>query len=282
MAAKKRGLGRGLDSLFTDNSPEGTKGSSVSLPIGDIEPNRAQPRRFFDEEALTQLSESIAENGILQPLLVRPMTDGSYQLVAGERRWRAARRAGLTEVPVLIRALTDEEVAAMTLVENLQREDLNPVEEAKGIDKLMNDYGYTQEQTAEKLGKSRPAITNSLRLLALPSEVLEYVRDGLISAGHARALLSLQGEETIRKIAEHIIAKGLSVRETEKLVKKLTKPDVERQPKQRDIFFDEVELALSDCLGRKARIIEGKKGGKLEIEFFDKEDLKKIAKLFED
>lgn len=286
MAAKKGGLGQGLDALFNTNSAEELSSSGkVTLKITDIEPNRNQPRKVFDEAALTELSESIAQNGILQPLLVRPMADGSYQIVAGERRWRAARKAGLTEVPVYIRALSDEEVAAMTLVENLQRQDLNPIEEAQGISRLMEEYGYTQEQTAQRIGKSRSAVANALRLLALPADVLEYVRDGLISAGHARALLSLENEDLIRHMANEVIAKGYSVRETERLVKKLTKrveiPE-EKPTMKRDSFFDEVELSLSAATGRKVKVKGDEKGGSLEIEFYSLEDLKGLAALFDE
>lgn len=286
MAAKKGGLGQGLDALFNTNSAEELSSSGkVTLKITDIEPNRNQPRKVFDEAALTELSESIAQNGILQPLLVRPMADGSYQIVAGERRWRAARKAGLTEVPVYIRALSDEEVAAMTLVENLQRQDLNPIEEAQGISRLMEEYGYTQEQTAQRIGKSRSAVANALRLLALPADVLEYVRDGLISAGHARALLSLENEDLIRHMANEVIAKGYSVRETERLVKKLTKrvetPE-EKPTTKRDSFFDEVELSLSAATGRKVKVKGDEKGGSLEIEFYSLEDLKGLAALFDE
>lgn len=286
MAAKKGGLGQGLDALFNTNSAEELSSSGkVTLKITDIEPNRNQPRKVFDEAALTELSESIAQNGILQPLLVRPMADGSYQIVAGERRWRAARKAGLTEVPVYIRALSDEEVAAMTLVENLQRQDLNPIEEAQGISRLMEEYGYTQEQTAQRIGKSRSAVANALRLLALPADVLEYVRDGLIPAGHARALLSLENEDLIRHMANEVIAKGYSVRETERLVKKLTKrveiPE-EKPTTKRDSFFDEVELSLSAATGRKVKVKGDEKGGSLEIEFYSLEDLKGLAALFDE
>lgn len=286
MAAKKGGLGQGLDALFNTNSAEELSSSGkVTLKITDIEPNRNQPRKVFDEAALTELSESIAQNGILQPLLVRPMADGSYQIVAGERRWRAARKAGLTEVPVYIRALSDEEVAAMTLVENLQRQDLNPIEEAQGISRLMEEYGYTQEQTAQRIGKSRSAVANALRLLALPADVLEYVRDGLISAGHARALLSLENEDLIRHMANEVIAKGYSVREAERLVKKLTKrveiPE-EKPTTKRDSFFDEVELSLSAATGRKVKVKGDEKGGSLEIEFYSLEDLKGLAALFDE
>lgn len=286
MAAKKGGLGQGLDALFNTNSAEELSSSGkVTLKITDIEPNRNQPRKVFDEAALTELSESIAQNGILQPLLVRPMADGSYQIVAGERRWRAARKAGLTEVPVYIRALSDEEVAAMTLVENLQRQDLNPIEEAQGISRLMEEYGYTQEQTAQRIGKSRSAVANAIRLLALPADVLEYVRDGLISAGHARALLSLENEDLIRHMANEVIAKGYSVREAERLVKKLTKrveiPE-EKPTTKRDSFFDEVELSLSAATGRKVKVKGDEKGGSLEIEFYSLEDLKGLAALFDE
>lgn len=282
MAAKKGGLGKGFDSLFLDNSSDVlSEGGSVMLPIGDIEPDRGQPRTKFTEEALSELEASIREFGVLQPLLVRPMSDGSYKIVAGERRWRAARRAELTEVPVIIKSLTDAEAAAIALIENLQREDLNPIEEAAGIKKLIEEYGYTQEEASEKLSKSRPAITNSLRLLSLPKDVLKLVEDGVISAGHARALLGLDDEQQISDISKEIVEKQLSVRQTEQLVKALKKPKKAVQPKKaRDKFYDEVELALSGVLARKVVVSNSGKGGKLEIEFFDQDDLQKIAKLF--
>ncbi|MBR3767065.1 MAG: ParB/RepB/Spo0J family partition protein [Clostridia bacterium] len=282
MAAKKGGLGKGFDSLFLDNSSDAlSEGGSVLLPIGDIEPDRGQPRTKFSEEALAELEASIREFGILQPLLVRPMSDGSYRIVAGERRYRAARRAGLNEVPVIIKSLTDTEAAAIALIENLQREDLNPIEEAAGIKKLIEEYGLTQEEASEKLSKSRPAITNALRLLALPQDVLKMVEDGLLSAGHARALLGLDDEEQISDIAKEIVEKQLSVRQTEQLVKQLRKPKKEAKPKKaREKFYDEVELALSEVLARKVVVSNSGKGGKIEIEFFDAEDLQKIALLF--
>lgn len=282
MAAKKGGLGKGFDSLFLDNSSDVlSEGGSVMLPIGDIEPDRGQPRTKFTEEALSELEASIREFGVLQPLLVRPMSDGSYKIVAGERRWRAARRAELTEVPVIIKSLTDSEAAAIALIENLQREDLNPIEEAFGIQKLIEEYGFTQEEAATKLSKSRPAITNALRLLALPKDVLKSVEDGLLSAGHARALLGLEDEEQISDIAREIVEKQLSVRQTEQLVKALKKPKKNTvKQKTRDKFYDEVELALSQTLARKVVVSNSGKGGKLEIEFFDSDDLQKIAKLF--
>lgn len=288
MPPKKGGLFRGLDSLMVDNSVEELDDvkNVVSLKINDIEPNKNQPRRIFDEAALTELSESIREHGVLQPLIVRPLVDGTYQLVAGERRWRASRLAGLTEVPVIVRAFTDAEVAVIALIENLQREDLNPIEEAEGIGRLMNEYNFTQEQAAEKLGKSRSALANALRLLSLPEKVRSLVADDFLSAGHARALLSLKEESLIEEAAEQVISKKLSVRETEKLVKQLLSADnKEKTPKKRDTFFSEVELSLSDALGRKVVVKESggnKSGGKLEFEFFDKDDLTKLAKLFEE
>lgn len=284
MASKKGGLGKGFDSLFLDNSSDAlSEGGSVMLPISDIEPDRGQPRTKFSEEALAELEASIREFGILQPLLVRPMSDGSYKIVAGERRYRAARRAELKEVPVIIKSLTDAEAAAIALIENLQREDLNPIEEAAGIRKLIEEYGLTQEETAERLSKSRPAIANALRLLSLPKDVAKMVEDGLLSAGHARALLGLGNEEEISDIAKEIVEKQLSVRQTEQLVKALKKPKkAEKVKKSRDKFYDEVELALAGVLARKVVVSSSGKGGKIEIEFFDKDDLQKIAKLFSD
>lgn len=286
MPPKKGGLGKGIDYLFTDNAIEELDENKniITLRLRDIEPNKNQPRRVFDDEALSELSESIREHGVLQPLIVRPLPDGSYQLVAGERRWRASRLAGLNEVPVIVRALTDSEVAVIALIENLQREDLNPIEEAEGIARLIETYGFTQEQAAEKLGKSRPALANTLRLMSLPEKVRELVSDDFLSAGHARTLLGLDDKSKIEELADEIVAKKMSVRETEKIVKQMNaaadkKP---KAPKTRDKFFSEVELSLSDALGRKVTVKEASKGGKLEFEFFDKEDLEKLAKLFED
>ncbi len=284
MAVKKGGLGKGFDSLFLDNSSDAlSDGGSVMLSISEIEPDRGQPRTKFTEEALAELEASIREFGVLQPLLVRPMSDGSYKIVAGERRYRASRRAGLTEVPVIIKSLTDAEAAAIALIENLQREDLNPIEEAAGIRKLIEEYGYTQEEAAEKLSKSRPAIANALRLLALPKDVAKMVEEGLLSAGHARALLGLDDEQMISDTATEIVEKQLSVRQTEQLVKALKKPAKEKTAKKaRDKFYDEVELSLSDVLARKVTVSNSGKGGKIEIEFFDADDLQKLAKLFQE
>lgn len=278
MAAKKGGLGRGLDSLFADNSVEEINSSVNKLRIMEIEPNHDQPRKDFDEKALSELAESIEQHGVLQPLVVRPLTNGGYQLVAGERRWRAARIAGLTEVPVVIKELTEEEVIEIAMIENLQREDLNPLEEALGYRYMMDELRITQEQAAEKVGKSRPAVANALRLLKLPDEVREMVKNNLLSPGHARALLGFDNDELIIQTAKRIVKEDLSVREVESLVKKSKKaPKIPKQQK-RDKFFSEVELALIDNLGRKVKIKESKQdAGVLEIEFFDKDDLESLA-----
>lgn len=278
MAKKLGGLGRGLDSLFADNSVDELNPSVNKLRIMEIEPNRDQPRKDFDEKSLSELAESIEQHGVLQPLVVRPLTSGGYQLVAGERRWRAARIAGLTEVPVVIKELTDEEVIEIAMIENLQREDLNPLEEALGYRYMMDELNITQEQAAEKVGKSRPAVANAIRLLRLPDEVQEMVKNNLISPGHARALLGFESQELIIQTAKRIVKEDLSVREVETLVKNSQKtPKVPKQQK-RDKFFSEVELALVENLGRKVKIKESKKGaGVLEIEFFDKDDLESLA-----
>ena len=278
MAKKLGGLGRGLDSLFADNSVEEINPSVNKLRIMEIEPNHDQPRKDFDEKNLSELAESIEQHGVLQPLVVRPLANGSYQLVAGERRWRAARIAGLTEVPVVIKELTDEEVIEIAMIENLQREDLNPLEEALGYRYMMDELNITQEQAAEKVGKSRPAVANALRLLKLPNEIQDVVKNNLISPGHARALLGFDSEDMIVQTAKMIIKEDLSVREVENLVKKSKKiPKVAKQQK-RDKFFSEVEIALVENLGRKVKIKEAKQdAGVLEIEFFDKDDLEGLA-----
>lgn len=278
MAKKKGGLGRGIESLFIDNSVEENDSSVNKLRIMEIEPNRNQPRKDFDEKALSELAESIEQHGVLQPLVVRPLTNGNYQLVAGERRWRAARIAGLSEVPVIIKELTDEEVIEIAMIENLQREDLNPLEEALGYRYMMDELKITQEQAAEKVGKSRPAVANALRLLKLPDEIQNMVKNNLISPGHARALLGFDSEDMMLQTAKMIVKEDLSVRDVETLVKKSKK--VLKLPKQqvRDKFFSEVELALVENLCRKVKIKEAKQdAGVLEIEFFDKDDLEGLA-----
>lgn len=280
--AKKGGLGRGMDALFLDNSATENGTSVVKLGIHEIEPNRDQPRKNFNEKALQELAKSIEKNGIIQPLLVRPMSDGSYQLVAGERRWRAAHIAGLHEIPVTIREMTDEEASVFALIENLQREDLNPVEEAEGLKSLIETYGFTQEEAADRVGKSRVAVTNTLRLLKLPESVLSLLGDGKITAGHCRALLALDDEKEMLRIADSVITNELSVRQVEKMVKYAVqgeKTAPKKRDKKRDKFYDEVELALTGALGRRVKIYLSKGGkGTLEFEFFGKEDLTQLTK----
>ena len=276
MATPKRGLGKGLGALLVEN--EVADGAPVSLKITDIIPNQNQPRHQFDEDALRELSDSIAQHGVLQPLLVRPMTDGTYQLVAGERRWRASRMAGLAEVPVVIREMTDQESATLALIENLQREDLNPMEEATGYRSLMDAYGLTQEEAARVVGKSRPAVTNALRLLQLPEPVTDMVADGRLSAGHARALLAFDSEQAQRDVAAQIVDKQLSVRAVEKLAQQAKKPAAKpAAPRSRHAFYDEVELALTEHLSRKVKVAAGKQGGTLTLEFYDQDDLRRLA-----
>lgn len=284
MAEKKSGLGKGLDSLFYDNSIDDLNPTTNNLKIMEIEPNHDQPRKFFDEKGLSELADSISQHGVLQPLVVRPMSNGTYQLVAGERRWRAARIAGLSEVPVIIKELSDEETIEIAMIENLQREDLNPLEEALGYRYMMDELHITQEQAAEKVGKSRPVIANALRLLKLPEEVQEMIKNNLISSGHARALLGFNSESEMIAAANLIVKEDLSVRDVEKLVK-LSNKTVKESNKndKRDKYFSEVELALKENLGRKIKIKENskKESGIIEIEFFNKDDLSSIAMLLE-
>ncbi|MBD9049860.1 ParB/RepB/Spo0J family partition protein [Ruminococcus sp.] len=278
MSKKFGGLGKGLDTIFAENETEDSN-SSVMLKISEIEPNRSQPRKDFDENSLSDLAQSISQHGLLQPLLVRPLPIGGYQIVAGERRYRACRMAGLTEVPVTIRELSDTETMELALIENLQREDLSPIEEALGYKALIDEHGFSQEEVATSVGKSRPAIANSLRILKLPDSVLEYVKQDKISAGHARALLMLDSEEDMLELAELIYKKDLSVRQAEKLAKK--KPEVEEdtQPERKPSFYSMVELALNESLGRKIKVNKnkGKQGGVLQIEFYSDEELTELS-----
>lgn len=278
MSKKFGGLGKGLDTIFAENETEDSN-SSVMLKISEIEPNRSQPRKDFDENSLSDLAQSISQHGLLQPLLVRPLPIGGYQIVAGERRYRACRMAGLTEVPVTIRELSDTETMELALIENLQREDLSPIEEALGYKALIDEHGFSQEEVATSVGKSRPAIANSLRILKLPDSVLEYVKQDKISAGHARALLMLDNEKDMLELAELIYKKDLSVRQAEKLAKK--KPEVEEntQPERKPSFYSMVELALNESLGRKIKVNKnkGKQGGVLQIEFYSDEELTELS-----
>ncbi len=281
--AKKSGLGRGLDAIMIDNSTDELRSSGVvKLKLSEIEPNKNQPRKNFEEAALAELAHSIELHGVLQPLVVRPLIDGTYQLVAGERRWRASRMAGLTEVPVVIKELTDAQVAEIALVENLQREDLDPIEEALGYKELAEKYDYTQEEISNLVGASRPAITNALRLLTLPEEIISMVSEKILSAGHARALLTLEDDKAKVELAKFVVKEEISVRETERLARKQTKEAPKgKKTKKRNPYYDEVELALSDVLQRKVTVTKSTKKGAIEIEFFDDDDLKKLIKIFD-
>lgn len=282
MAGKLGGLGKGLDAIFIENDTNDSN-SNVFLKISDIEPNRDQPRKEFNEEALRELADSIATHGVLQPLLVRPLAGGGYQLVAGERRWRASRMAGLSEVPVVIREMTDSEMTQIALIENLQREDLNSVEEALGYKSLMDTYNLTQDEVAKAVGKSRPAVANVMRLLNLPEEIQDMLKDGEISAGHARALLGIADKETMIKIAKSIVPQDLTVRDVERLAKKQStdkKPKSEKQYLKRAPIYDEVELSLNEHLSRRVKVMNDKENnGTLEIEFYSEDDLIQLAKL---
>ena len=275
--ASQKGLGKGLGALlgdFTDESPAG-KSAYQKLPIYKVEPNPDQPRHDFDEEELQALADSIAEHGIIQPLTVRELNSGYYQIIAGERRWRAARIANLQEVPVVVIEADDKKAMELALIENLQRQDLNPVEEALGYRSLMQDYGLTQEDAAKRVGKSRPAVANALRLLALCPEVLEKVRSGALSAGHARAVLTLKTEKKQQEAAQKIIALGLSVRQAETLCKNMDKEPTpaKEEPVLKVDYVAECEKQLSKHLGRGVKIVNGKRKGRFELEFYDQEDL---------
>lgn len=274
--AKKGGLGKGLDAIFHDNA-RADDGGAVELNINELEPNRGQPRKEFSEEAMRELADSIAQHGVLQPLLVRPLLSGGYQIVAGERRWRASRMAGLTTVPALIRELTDSEVMQIALIENLQREDLKPLEEAQGYQALMEEFGFTQDEISKSVGKSRPAVTNALRLLNLPEAVRGMLARGDLSAGHARTLLSFKDEAAMLAAAKRVVAEGFSVRELEKMAKKANaeKPEAVRSTR-RIRYYDEAELALRDTLNRVVHVGGTKKKGVLSIEFYGEDDLKNL------
>lgn len=277
MAKKQSGLGKGLGALMLENNTDSMV-STDTLAVNDIIPNKEQPRKTFDEAALQELADSIKQHGVLQPLLVRPLTNGGYQLVAGERRWRASRLAELKEVPVIIKELSDTEAMEIAIIENLQREDLNPIEEAEGLQALIDKCGFTQEEVATSVGKSRPAITNALRLLRLPEEVRQMTKDGDISAGHARALLAFDNEPMMLECAKQIVDKKLTVRDVEKMAKRPKTSKIKASSgRARDSFYDEVELALSDALGTKVKVYNGRNKGTLEIEFYTLDDLKNIA-----
>lgn len=277
MSVKKRGLGKGLDAIFAENAAENGEGT-VAVRISEIEPNRDQPRKEFDPAALSELAESIAQHGVLQPILLRPMVSGGYRIVAGERRWRAARMAGLSEVPAVVREMTDGEEMLFALIENLQREDLSPLEEARGYQQLIEAQGFTQEKAAEAVGKSRPAVANALRLLNLPEEIQQMVERGELSAGHARTLLSFKNQEDMLMAAQRA-KEGASVRELEALAKKSAEkkePQAVPRSSQPSQFYAEAQLAVSDYLGRKVKVAGSKKKGILQIEFYGEEDLQNL------
>ncbi len=276
MAGKeKKGLGLGLDALFAANELDEPEGELLTLPIGRVEPREAQPRKSFDEEALQALADSIAQYGLIQPIVARKLDSGYYQIIAGERRWRASRLAGLTEIPVRVLEADDRRTAELALVENLQREDLNPIEEARGYRTLMEEYGLTQEETARSVGRSRPAVANALRLLGLSRRVMELVEKKELSAGHARALLPLNSEKTQWDAAQEVLKRALSVRSTEQLAARLCREQKKPRQPEDPLAVDyaaEVAEELSRLLGRRIRLREGKRGGRLELDYYSPED----------
>lgn len=288
---KKRGLGKGLDALFQSydsfestedtGSSETLEGRVLELSIYDIDPNPDQPRRNFEQNSIQDLSQSIMEHGVVQPIIVKPSEKDRYTIIAGERRWRAARAAGLNKIPAIVKDIDEKEMLELALIENLQREDLNPIEEAEGIHSLIDNYGLTQEQVAKRLGKSRPSITNALRLLRLPKQVRNLLEEGKITTGHARALLALNNQTKIMELAELIVEKNLSVRETENLIKNI-KENRRLKKKSKTIekpsFIMELESRMEESLGTKVTIQQGKKKGVIEIEYYGNDDLERIIK----
>ena len=279
--ASQKGLGRGLGALLGDypEEPENA-GAYRLLPIYKVEPNPGQPRQDFDEEELQALAESIVQHGVIQPLTVRELPNGYYQFIAGERRWRAARKANLSEIPAVVIEADDRKAMELALIENLQRQDLNPVEEALGYQVLIQEYGMTQEETAGRVGKSRPAVANALRLLTLDPQVLEQLRTGALSAGHARAILQVKDGKKQNQLAQKIIALGLSVRQAELLCKNADKePLPEKKPTLAVNYVAECEKSLSKHLGRGVKIVNGKRKGRFELEFYGQEDLQNLLDL---
>ena len=280
MAKEKKGLGTGLDVLFGADSYEEGEGELLNLPIEKVEPRQEQPRSYFDEAALEELSNSIAQFGLIQPIVVRKQPSGYYQIIAGERRWRASRMAGLTEVPVRVIEADDRRTAELALVENLQREDLNPIEEARGYRSLMEDYGLTQEETARSVGRSRPAVANSLRLLHLSPAVMNLVEKGELSAGHARALVSIEDGGRQLDAARQVLEKSMSVRRTEQLAARIQKGEEKKlNPRQDPLAVDyaqELSDELTRLLGRKVRLVNGRPGGRIELSFYDSNDREKL------
>ena len=284
MASKKpSGLGRGLGALLGDDVMKTESSGSLSLPISQVETCSSQPRKRFDDESLQELADSISQHGIIQPLTVRKLSSGYYQIIAGERRWRASRLAGLKEVPVTILEADDKTAAELTLIENLQREDLNPMEEARGYAALISDFGMSQEETAKSVGKARTTVTNALRLLNLPKSIVSLVEDGSLSAGHARALLPLPSENIQKEAAQRILDQQLSVRQTEAMVKRLMKPQEEPEPENvlKVDYYRECEKTLSKSLGRGVKIHPGKKKGVFQLEYYGEDDLQQLIEALE-
>ena len=277
MAANK-GLGKGLGALLGESAMQpSTQQSPLLLPLQKIEPNRLQPRKSFNEEELASLADSIRQHGVIQPLTVRLLDTGYYQIIAGERRWRAARMAGLREVPVVIIEADDKKAMELALIENLQRADLTPIEEARGYQQLIGEYGLTQEQVADRVSKSRPAVANAMRLLSLPDELLSMVESGKLTAGHARALLSIKDERQQLAVAQKVVNLQLSVRQTEARCKKLLKAEQKPEPKPVEVdYLAECEKTLTRCLGRGVKIVSGKRKGKIELEYYGQEDLQRL------
>ena len=277
MAANK-GLGKGLGALLGESAMQpSTQQSPLLLPLQKIEPNRLQPRKSFNEEELAALADSIRQHGVIQPLTVRLLDTGYYQIIAGERRWRAARMAGLREVPVVIIEADDKKAMELALIENLQRADLTPIEEARGYQQLIGEYGLTQEQVADRVSKSRPAVATAMRLLGLPDELLSMVESGKLTAGHARALLSIKDERQQLAVAQKVVNLQLSVRQTEAMCKKLLKAEQKPEPKPVEVdYLAECEKTLTRCLGRGVKIVSGKRKGKIELEYYGQEDLQRL------
>ena len=276
--ASNKGLGKGLGALLGESAMQPVNQQSpLLLPLQKIEPNRLQPRRNFDEEELSALADSIRQHGVIQPLTVRLLDSGYYQIIAGERRWRAARLAGLREVPVVVIEADDKKAMELALIENLQRADLTPIEEARGYQQLIGEYGLTQEQVADRVSKSRPAVANAMRLLSLPDELLTLVEEGKLTAGHARAILSLKEKPQQLAVAQKVINLQLSVRQTEAMCKKLSKAVKMPEPKPVEVdYLAECEKSLSRRLGRGVKIVSGKRKGKIELEYYGQEDLQRL------
>ena len=283
--ASERGLGKGLGALLGDAALQTQEAGSLSLPISQVEPGLKQPRTRVDDEALADLADSIRQHGVIQPLTVRRLSSGYYQIIAGERRWRAAKLAGLSEVPAVIIEADDRKVMELGLIENLQREDLNPMEEAGGYRVLMEEYGLTQEEVAQQVGKSRPAVANALRLLSLPPSLHPLLEDGQLSAGHARAILSVPSPQLQEKLADKVVAEGLSVRQTEALAKRLAAGEATPPPRPEgpdlSIYLKEAERTLGARFGRKVSIVSGKRKGRIELEYYGPDDLTALLDLLE-